>query len=53
MTRPTLYALCAAVFGAASLLSLVDPGLRSALFAVVAVACAAVALRTRRVPDPS
>ena len=53
MPRPCLYALCAAVFGAVGLLWLADPGPHTALFAIVAVACAAVAARTRRAPDPS
>lgn len=48
MTHSSLYALCAAVFGAAGLLTFTDPGLHTALFLAVGTACAALAERERR-----
>jgi len=47
MTLRSPYALAAAVFGAAALLTLADPGAHTALFAGLAVACAALAWRRR------
>lgn len=52
MTGRPLYALSAALFGGAGLLTLDDPGLHTALFLTVAVACAALAARVRRPARP-
>ena len=52
MTGRSLYTLSAAVFGGAGLLTLDDPGLHTALFLAVAVACAALAARLHRPARP-